>query len=67
MKNRYLVSTASIKFNNKKEIFDQIEKNHDVNLPKNLVEQEISIIAKNLNSDEKINIEKKMKKLQNLE
>ena len=37
----------------KKEIFDQIEKNHDVNLPKNLVEQEISIIAKNLNSDEK--------------
>ena len=37
----------------KKEILDQIEKNHDVNLPKNLVEQEISIITKNLNSDEK--------------
>ena len=37
----------------KKEIFDQIEKSHDVDLPKNLIEQEVSLIAKNLKPDEK--------------
>ena len=33
----------------KKEILDQIEKIHDVELPKNLIEQEIMLMTKNLN------------------
>ena len=37
----------------KKEILDQIEKNHQVELPQNLVDQEISIMTKNLKPDEK--------------
>ena len=37
----------------KKEILDQIEKNHQVDLPQNLVEQEISIMTQNLKADEK--------------
>ena len=37
----------------KKEILDQIEKNHDLDLPKNLVEQEIFLISKNLKPEEK--------------
>ena len=37
----------------KKEILDQIEKNHEIDLPKNLVEQEVSLITKNLKSEEK--------------
>ena len=32
----------------KKEILDQIEKNHQVDLPQNLIDQEISIMTKNL-------------------
>ena len=36
-----------------KEILDQIEKNHQVELPQNLVDQEISIMTKNLKPDEK--------------
>ena len=30
----------------KKEILDQIEKNHELNLPKNLIDQEISMMTK---------------------
>ena len=32
----------------KKEILDQIEKNHQVDLPQNLIDQEISMITQNL-------------------
>ena len=37
----------------KKEILDQIEKNHQVDLPQNLIDHEISIITKNLKPEEK--------------
>ena len=37
----------------KKEILDQIEKNHNLDLPKNLVEQEILLISKNLKPEDK--------------
>ena len=37
----------------KKEIFDQIEKSHEMDLPQNLIDQEISIMTKNLKPDEK--------------
>ncbi len=37
----------------KKEILDQIEKNHQLDLPKSLVEQEIFTMTKNLKDDEK--------------
>ena len=37
----------------KKEILDQIEKNHQVDLPQNLIDQEISIMTQNLKPDEK--------------
>ena len=36
-----------------KEILDQIEKNHQVDLPQNLIDQEISIMTQNLKSEEK--------------
>ena len=34
-------------------ILGQIEKNHEVELPQNLIEQEISILTQNLKPDEK--------------
>ena len=37
----------------KKEILDQIEKNHQVDLPQNLIDQEISIMTQNLKSEDK--------------
>ena len=37
----------------KKEILDQIEKNHTVDLPQNLIEQEISIMTQNLKVEDK--------------
>jgi len=37
----------------KKEILDQIEKNHEIDLPKNLIEQEISIMTQNLKQEDK--------------
>ena len=37
----------------KKEILDQIEKHHTVDLPQNLIEHEISIMTQNLNPQEK--------------
>jgi trigger factor len=37
----------------KKEILDQIEKIHEVDLPQNLIEQEISIMTKNLKLEDK--------------
>ncbi len=37
----------------KKEILDQIEKNHIIDLPKNLIEQEVDLMTKNLKTEEK--------------
>ena len=37
----------------KKEILDQIEKNHHIDLPQNLIDQEISIMTQNLKPEEK--------------
>jgi trigger factor len=37
----------------KKEILDQIEKNHQVDLPQNLIDQEISMMTKNLKPEDK--------------
>ena len=47
----------------KKEILDQIEKNHQVDLPQNLIDQEISIMTKNLKVDEKEKHKKNNEKL----
>ena len=38
----------------KKEILDQIEKNHEVDLPQNLIDQELSIITQSLKPEEKV-------------
>ena len=37
----------------KKEILDQIEKNHQLDLPKNMIDQEVSIMTQNLKAEEK--------------
>ena len=37
----------------KKEILDQIEKNHELDLPKSLIDQEITIMTQNLKDEEK--------------
>ena len=37
----------------KKEIFDQLEKNNAIDIPKNLVEQEVNLMTKNLKPEEK--------------
>tara|TARA_B100000700_G_scaffold316521_1_gene406229 strand:- start:647 stop:2020 length:1374 start_codon:yes stop_codon:yes gene_type:complete len=37
----------------KKEILDQIEKNHELDLPKNLIENEISIMTQSLKNEDK--------------
>jgi len=47
---QYLQALNSI---TKKEILDQIGKNHEVNLPQNLIDQEILIMTKNLKSEDK--------------
>ncbi len=47
---QYLQALNSI---TKKQILDQIEKNHDIELPKNLIDQELSIITQNLKKEEK--------------
>ena len=48
--NQYLQALNSI---TKKEILDQIEKNHELDLPKNLIDQEISIMTQSLKDEEK--------------
>ena len=45
--------TQSLNSITKKEILDQIEKNHQVDLPQNLIDQEISIITQNLKPEDK--------------
>ena len=47
---QYLQALNSI---TKKEILDQIEKNHELDLPKNLIDQEISIMTQSLKADDK--------------
>ena len=47
---QYLQALNSI---TKKEILDQIEKNHELELPENLINQEISTMTQNLKSEEK--------------
>ena len=37
----------------KKEILDQIEKNHEVDLPQNLIDQEVSMMTQNLKPEDK--------------
>jgi trigger factor len=37
----------------KKEILDQLEKNHQLEIPQNLIDQEISLMTKNLKNEEK--------------
>ena len=37
----------------KKEILDQIEKNHEVDLPQNLIDQEVSLMTQSLKEEEK--------------
>ena len=48
--NQYSQTLNSI---TKKEILDQIEKNHQVDLPQNLIDQEISIMTKSLKQEDK--------------
>ena len=47
---QYLQALNSI---TKKEILDQIEKSHQIDLPQNLIDQEISIMTQNLKPEEK--------------
>jgi trigger factor len=47
----------------KKEILDQIEKNHQVDLPQNLIDQEILIMTQNLKLEEKEKYKSKNEKL----
>ena len=47
----------------KKEILDQIEKNHQVDLPQNLIDQEISIMTKSLTQEDKEKHKSKNEKL----
>jgi len=48
--NQYSQALNSI---TKKDILDQIEKNHDLDLPKNLIEQEISLMTQSLKAEDK--------------
>jgi trigger factor len=48
--NQYSQALNSI---TKKEILDQVEKNHEVDLPQNLIDQEILLMTKNLKSEDK--------------
>jgi trigger factor len=48
--NQYSQALNSI---TKKEILDQIEKNHQVDLPQNLIDQEISVMTQNLKQEDK--------------
>ena len=68
MKNKYLTNILqALNSITKKEILDQIEKNHNLDVPKNLVDQEVDLMTKNLKTEEKEKIKLIMKKLQNQE
>ena len=47
----------------KKEILDQIEKTHEVDLPKNLIDQELELMTRNLKAEEKDKYKEKNVKL----
>mgnify|MGYP001186598420 FL=1 len=47
----------------KKEILDQIEKSHHVDLPQNLIDQEITLMTQNLKDNDKKKHEEKNKKI----
>jgi len=47
----------------KKEILDQLEKNHQIEIPQNLIDQEILAITKNLKPEEKEKYKNKNKKI----
>ena len=47
----------------KKEILDQIEKTHEVDLPKNLIDQELELMTRNLKAEEKDKYKEKNEKL----
>ena len=47
----------------KKEILDQIEKNHELDLPQNLIDQEMSIMTQNINDSDKAKYKNKNEKL----
>ena len=57
---QYLQALNSI---TKKEILDQIEKNHQLDLPQNLIDQEILIMTQNLKPEEKEKYKSKNEKL----
>ena len=57
---QYLQALNSI---TKKEILDQIEKNHQVDLPQNLIDQEISIMTQSLKPEEKVKHKSRNEKL----
>ncbi|MDC0437671.1 trigger factor [Pelagibacteraceae bacterium] len=57
---QYLQALNSI---TKKEILDQIEKNHQVDLPQNLIDQEIILMTKNLKPEDKEKHKSKNEKL----
>ena len=48
--NQYIQALNSI---TKKEILNQLEKNHQIDLPKNLIDQEILLMTKNLKEEDK--------------
>ena len=50
MTSQYLQALNSI---TKKEILDQIEKNHQIDLPKNLIDQEVLMMTQNLKKEDK--------------
>ncbi len=57
---QYLQALNSI---SKKEILDQIEKSHQIDLPQNLIDQEISIMTQNLKPEQKDKHKTKNEKL----
>ena len=57
---QYLQALSSI---TKKEILEQIEKNHNLDLPKNLIDQELSLMTKNLKPEDQEKQKEKNEKL----
>ena len=53
MKNKSQINFQALNAINKKEILDQIEKNHQLDLPQNLIDQEISMMTQNLKPEDK--------------
>ncbi len=60
--NQYLQALNSI---TNKEIMNQLEKNHSIDLPKNLIEQELNTMTKNLKPEDKEKYREKNEKMAN--